>query len=471
MKAQFLIIYIIALLLFSCCSKSSANDNGHPATDIPAIAVNGRITVLDFGARGDGKTDNTDVLQKAIDACAAKSATLVFPKGSYYTRPLFLRSNLTLQLDEGAVILGSPHKSEYDKVFPNATSIETSALIYGKNVHDVKISGKGKIDGQGGSASFQLGNDGKGRPKLVFFVGCRNITLENIELTNSAFWTCHFLVCDSVKVKGIKIYSHSNWNNDGLDIDARNVEISDCRIDADDDGICLKSDRNVFCENVKVSNCIIKTNCNGIKLGTASKQGFRNIAISGCKVSKASEDNFRHWKNTVKWAGITQEVTAVSGIALESVDGGTIDGVNISGIEMSDVQTPVFIRLGDRNRAYSDHISALRNVTIADIRATAASRIASSITGVPGGIVENVLIKDVHITLPGGGTAADTSALVPHNEKAYPENRMFGVVLPAYGFYVRNVNNIRFQDVNIITQQQDIRPEYKFDEVTDYTVK
>lgn len=464
MKQQLLIIYISAM--FAACSLSGAKRTGR----MPGIAANAKVSVLDFGARGDGRFDNTAVLQQAIEACAAKSATLVFPTGVYYTRPLFLRSNISLQLDEGAVILGSPDKSAYDKLFPNASPIETSALIYGREVRNVKITGKGKIDGQGGSEDFRLGNDGAGRPKLVFFVRSQNITLEDITLTNAAFWTCHFLACDTVKVKGIRIYSHSNWNNDGLDIDARHVEVSDCVIDVDDDGVCLKSDRDVFCEHVKVRNCIIKTNCNGIKLGTASKKGFRDIDISGCRISKASEDNFRHWMHAVSWAGISQEPSVVSGIALECVDGGMIDSVHISGITMTDVQTPVFIRLGDRSRPYSGRISSLKNVVISGVQATAVSRVASSITGVPGSLVENVLVKDMQVTLPGGGMAADTNAVVPQKERAYPENRMFGVVLPAYGFYVRNAKHIRFEQVNFHVLQPDGRPDYKFDATTDHSI-
>lgn len=105
------------------------------------------------------------------------------------------------------------------------------------------------------------------------------MVVENVTLQNSAFWTAHFLLCDGVKIKGVKIYSHSNWNNDGLDIDSRNVEIEDCYIDCDDDGICMKSDRGIFVENVTVKNCTIRTNCNAIKLGTAGKNRIQKHHI------------------------------------------------------------------------------------------------------------------------------------------------------------------------------------------------
>ncbi|WP_084163756.1 glycoside hydrolase family 28 protein [Olivibacter sitiensis] len=462
----------IGMLIFMGSCKKVDTDEPDPVDppldNFPEVALNGRLNVLDCGVIGDGFTDNTTLLQRAINECAAKSATVVFPKGTYFTRPLFMKSNVTLELEEESIILGSPHKVDYDQVFPNAGAIETSALIYGREVENVKIIGKGKIDGQGGAPSFLLGNGAAGRPKLIHFIASNNITLEDVQLVNSAFWTVHFLTCDTVKIKGVSIYSHSNWNNDGLDIDAQNVEIADCLIDVDDDALCFKSDRYVPCENITATNCILKTNCNAIKFGTASRRGFKNVTVSNCTVSKASEDNFRNWQSIYPWAGITQEYTVLAGIAVESVDGGYLEDVQISNIEMTDVQTPIFIRLGDRDRIYSENISSIKNVTISNITATAESKIASSITGVPEGIVEHVLIKDVQITVPGGGTLADANAAVPEVIDAYPENRMFGVVLPAYGFYVRHARNIAFENVTVNTLQHDDRPKYKFENVTGY---
>lgn len=470
MKRTFFLFAIAAMLIVSC---SKSKDPETPTPTGPVVTVNGSISIMAYGAVADGKFDNTAIIQKAIFDCSLKSATLIFPAGTYYTKPLFLASNVTLNLEEGSVILGSPNKADYDKAFPNAGAIETSALIYGKDIQNVTIKGKGKIDGQGGSASFQLGNGAEGRPKLMLFVRVRNLNIEQVELTGSAFWTAHFLLCDGVKIKGIKLYAHSNWNNDGLDIDSRNVEISDCYIDSDDDAICLKSDRNAFAENVTVTNCIIKTNCNGIKFGTASKQGFKNINISNCKISAGSVDKFRKWRNnsSLSWLGIAKDITAVSGIALEAVDGGSIDGVNISNIEMVDVHSAIFIRLGDRMRSFSTNISSIKNVVISDIKATSESKLSSSITGVPEGIIDNVTIKNVQMSVQGGGTTANANANVPEFIDAYPENRMFGVVLPAYGFYVRHAKNVTFDNVVTTKVNADSRPEYKFDNVTNYVIK
>jgi len=104
---------------------------------------------------------------------------------------------------------------------------------------------------------------------------------------------------------------------------------------------------------------------------------------------------------------------------LESVNGGILDGVNISNIQMKDVHTAIFLRLGKREG--SAQMSQLKNVTISNVTATCVSKVASAIVGVPGGIIDNVLIKDVEITLPGGGTVNDANANVPELVDAYPE--------------------------------------------------
>jgi len=466
-----LFIFLVGLTLIVSCKKSENTSEvlvDHPASTFPEVDKGGILNASECGIIGDAKTDNTTLIQQAIDSCAAKEATLVFEKGTYLTRPLFMKSNTTIELEKGAILLGSPNKADYDAVFPNAGAIETSALIYGKDVTYVTIKGEGKIDGQGDAPSFLLGNGSSGRPKLVHFINSKNITLEGIKLMNSAFWTAHFLTCDTLKIKGVHIYAHSNWNNDGLDIDSKHVQISDCTIDCDDDALCFKNDRYATCENITVNNCVLKTNCNAIKFGTASKRGFKNITVRNCQISKASEENFRHWKSAYPWAGIAQDVTVLAGIAVESVDGAVLEDIEISDIGMTDVQTPIFIRLGDRARSYSDNISTIRNVHISNITATAVSKITSSITGVPGGIIDGIRINDVQINMLGGGTESDALAVVPEQIDAYPENRMFGMVLPAYGFYVRHAKNIVFENVAINTQMADSRPKYVFDDVTDY---
>lgn len=295
-----------------------------------------------------------------------------------------------------------------------------------------------------------------------------NFSVENIRMQNSAFWTFRIFRSECVFVRGIRIYSHTNWNNDGIDIDGKNVVVSDCVIDCDDDAVCLKSDDDKFVvENVAITNCVIASNCNPIKFGTASRAGFKNVTISNCIIRAASESNIRNW-NTVPWMKkfcVAKPITGISGIALEAVDGGFLENVTISNIVMTDIQTPIFIRVGHRNK--DERRGFVKNVVIRGITATAQSQISSSITGVEGGRVENVSISDCVFNLLDGGPSSDGTEKVPEEVGSYPENRMFRTCLPSYGMYVRHADNITLRNIQFLTSPgKPSRPSVVSDDVS-----
>ena len=407
------------------------------------------VSILDFGASANA-VNNAPFIQKAIDQCAADGGGYVYvPAGTFVSSTIFLRSNVHLQLHPNTVIQGSVNPDDYAK----------RGFVVAEDIENASITGSGTIDGQGDHKNFQFGDNKGARPYLLHFSGCRNMVVKDVTLKNSAVWTFRMARCDGVKVQGVSIYAHGNFNNDGLDIDSKNVLVSDCRIDCDDDALCFKSDYSDFdVEHVVVTNCILSSNCNAIKFGTASNAGFRNIAISNCVIHKASESNIRNWKGTIR--GVTGDTTVISGIALEVVDGGFMDQIVISNITMRDIQTPLFIRLGSRKSAGS-----LRNIIISGITAYNASLITSSVTGIPGHQVENVTIRDMVFYYTGGAGEDDVTRPVPENEKGYPENRMFGHTLPAYGLYVRHVRNLTVENFQCYTLQPDARPAFVFDDV------
>lgn len=436
---------------------------------IPLLALAHTIDITKQGAKGDGIKDNTTIIQQAIDDVSAKGGgTVSVPAGRFLTKALQFKSNVHLHLDAGATLLGSTELKDYDHAFPipNGKLNQSSGLIWGIHLENISITGLGTIDGQGGHKNFRHGNDadkGPKRPKLIYFVDCKNIRVQDLTLRNSAYWVQHYEKCEDLRITGLNVYSHCNYNNDGLDIDGKNILVSDCTFDVEDDAICLKSDYPEFCENVTITNCIAASNCNAIKLGTASYGGFRNIAISNCVVRPASEDNIRHWSKQLEH--ISADITVLSGLAIEMVDGGIIDGVTVSNITMRDVQTPLFIKLGDRRRTFRNKVGELRNINIDTIVAAAESLIPCSITGVEEANVENVSISNVQITYPGGGDREMAERTVPENKKKYPENRMFGHTLPGAAFYVRHVNNIHFSNICVNASRADARPLFFFDDV------
>lgn len=413
--------------------------------------------IKDYGAVSDGKTMGTAAIQKAIDDCAMHNGgRVIVPNGEFLTGTIHLKNNVELHLETGATLLGSTNRADYPPVAGER------GLVFGINVSHAAITGTGEINGNG--KAFFKGDNAPDRPFLVMFKNSNQINVSGITLKNSAFWTFRLLYNNDVNVNGIRIYSHVNFNNDGIDIDSKNVVVANCMIDTDDDALCFKSDSAFICQNVTVSNCILASNCNFIKMGTSSVGGFKNISISNCVLRKASESNFRFWNKNVP--GITEPITGIAGIALEVVDGGVMDQINISNITMDGVQTPVFIRLGNRKNA----TGTLKNVIISNIIAKTYSRIACSVTAVPGFYVDNVVLKDMLIDLQGGGTLADTIPAVPEKEKEYPENRMFGVNLPAYGFYIRHVKGLTLDNITLKLAAADARSALYLEDATDVRV-
>lgn len=406
-------------------------------------------SILDFGA-AQHSTDNSEAIQAAIDKCALTGGgTVSVPSGIYPTTTIFLKSNVHLFLHAGAVLQGVADPAAY----------KGRAVVVGENIKNTSIQGEGCIDGQGNHQNFQFGDDKGRRPHVVLFENCSNVKVKDVFLYNSASWTLRCANSDQIIINKVRIYSHGNHNCDGIDINSKNVVISDCIIDCDDDGICFKADVPGFdIEHVTVSNCVISSNCNGIKFGTGSFSAFRNISISNCVIRKASENNIRSWSKMLR--GMAADTTVISGIALEVVDGGIMDRVVINNISMQDVQTPLFIRLGNRRG-----IGTLKNVLISNIVAENQSLITSSITGIPGSYVENVVLRDILFSYTGGGSEEDASIVVPEKIKEYPENRMFGPALPAYGLYVRHVKNLTIENIQCRIRKPDHRPVFVFDDV------
>ncbi|MFB0497452.1 polygalacturonase [Mucilaginibacter sp. OAE612] len=411
----------------------------------PCIALATDYLITDYGAIGNGSQLSTKYIQKAIDACSANGGgRVVVPSGDFLTGTIYLKSHVELYVNSGAKISGSRNRADYPKVSGER------GLIFALEATDVGITGSGEINGNGGS--FYKGDNAPDRPFLVLIKKCSKVLVSGISLKNPAFWTFRLLYNDRVNVEGIYIYAHVNFNNDGLDIDSKNVTVSNCIIDTDDDALCFKSDSSFICQNVTVSNCVLASNCNFIKMGTASVGGFKNISISSCILQRASESRLRFWERSVP--GVTEPVTGLAGIALEIVDGGVMDGININNIVMDGVQTPLFVRLGSRSNA----AGIVRNVMISNITAKSVSRIASSITAIPGFRIENVVLRDINIQSPGGGSETDYTAIIPEQERAYPENRMFGVILPAYGIYLRHVGGISLYNVQFRPAAGEARP-------------
>lgn len=390
------------------------------------------FNVRDYGAAGDGAAMDTAALQRAVDACAESGGgTVLVPPGRYRCGTLHLRGGVMLWLDHGATLLGSVSDRHYEPFeelpFPNDADPETSyfrhAMIFGEGLEHIAIGGTGAID---------MNRSRRGGPKAIALRRCRFVDIRGVRILNAPNYAISLLGTDGVNIDGVSIL---NGFADGIDPDScRDVRISNCRVVTVDDAIVPKASFSLgerrACERITVTNCVLSTVCNGFKLGTESGGGFRRIAVSNCVIT-----------------GHPDNRPTLSGIAIESVDGGPLEDVVVSNITMVDVRAPIFIRLGNRGRDMDTPVAGtLRHVSISNVTATRAS-LACSITGIPGHAVEGVTLSNIRIDFAGGNPRLPEGGAVPELEAQYPEAPMFGP-MPAYGLYIRHARDIVLRDVH-----------------------
>ena len=423
-----------------------------------ALTAEARVyDITDYGAVSDTTRLSTAAVQKAIDSCnAAGGGTVSVPAGNYKIGSIVLRSNVTLNLENGATLYGSTDIADYQPMTTDYVSLRTNVptiqLIYADNASNVAITGLGTIDGRGKAFPKLTWNDeGITRPHLLRLIRCSDVTVSGVTLKNSGCWMQHYLACDRVKIHGITVINRNNYNNDALDLDGcHNVTVSDMIADSDDDGITLKSTSPRLCEDITISNCVVSSHCNAIKLGTETNGGFRNIIVRGVVVKPSVDQSSRYF-------GLS---TGHSAISLEIVDGGTMSNVDIADITITGTESPIFIRLADRRRPYAenapiDKVGSISGIRLHDILIDGAGPTGCSITGIEGHPVTDVQISDVTMRHAGGQPV--TAAPADEKIAEYPEATMWGI-LPAKGFWLNNTRNVTFRNVNVITDAPDERP-------------
>jgi polygalacturonase len=443
----------------------------------------GALNVKTAGATGDGKTLDTAAINRAIDgAAAAGGGRVYFPAGSYLSYSIHLKSNVSLYLGEGATVVAadSPAQAgpgydfaepmQWDKYQDYGHSHWHNSLIWGEDLHDVAILGPGLIWGRGLSRGAGPGpvaeTQGVGN-KSISLKNCRNVTLRDFGILHGGHFGILATGVDNFTIDNLRI----DTNRDGIDIDCcRNVHVSNTSVNSpQDDAIVLKSSFGLgfarATEMVTITNCLVSgsfeegslldgsfkryapdfriSRTGRVKFGTESNGGFKNITISN-----------------VTFDGC-------GGLALETVDGGLLEDVTISNITMRDIiNAPIFMRLGRRMRGPEGvPIGVLRRVIIDGIVCSnSASRVSSTISGIPGHLIEDVKISNVYLQHQGGGTTETAAIDPPENEAAYPEPTMFGA-MPANGFYIRHAKNIELRDIEIASLKEDARPAFALNDV------
>ncbi|WP_111709894.1 glycoside hydrolase family 28 protein [Lutibacter citreus] len=426
------------------------------------------IIITEFGAKNDSQPD-TEAIQKAIDACSKNGGgTVVFPAGTWISGTIYLKDNISIYLSMGATWQGENNNDAYPFIAPVVNSREDKAprrtMIYAYQKKNIKIFGEGTIYPGGDYDIFHVTKENDkemyySRPFGLLMIECQDINIEGIKLTNSAFWMQRYFHCDNLKFNNFTVFNHSNLNNDGIDIDGcKDVIISNCVIDSSDDAIVLKSEGERKCENVTITNCILSSHATPLKCGTSSVGGYKNITMNNIVIKPSKSLEMHHLLEV--WGGL-------SGIDLLCVDGGSMENIAIDNITMDGVETPLFIKLGNRNSAWKGKtkfdIGTIKNIRINNVTAINSGKITSSITGYKGHYVENVTLSNIRFESLAYKGKTEVKLQINERSGDYPYNHMFGLDYPVYGFYVNYGKNITLNNVEFVKHKSDSRPGLQFE--------
>ncbi len=412
-----------------------------------------------FGAVGDGVHDDTTAIQTAV-SYLPDNGRLVFPAGTYLTRPLILKSHITLQFSEGAVLLGWTNREDYPIVPGTVTALDGEELHFGgfegnavpmyqslltaQYAEDITIIGPGRVDGNAQHTDFwtNFHNFPTARPRLMFFNRCRNITVHGVHACNSPSWQLHPYFSEDLSFYDVLISAPKNSpNTDALDPEScRNVEIIGCRFTVGDDCIAIKSGKIELGRKFNrpaafhtIRNCLMEYGHGAITLGSEIGAGVRDLTVSQC------------------WFRGTDR-----GLRIKSRRGRgencRIDGVRFDNIRMEGVLTPVVINLWynccdpDRESEYvwsrehlpvDDRTPYMGAFRFSRLTCTDAEVAACYIDGLPEAPIREVCFEDVSVSFS------------PDAKPGIPAMENFAKERCRLGLYLDNVRHIRIDRVRL----------------------
>ncbi|WP_027450231.1 rhamnogalacturonidase [Xylanibacter brevis] len=321
MKQKLVLAVAFLMVCFTAVGKKKTQiqetwPNGEPMaawfTNTAKVDVEtlGRKYILtDYGVR-QGTTDvQTREIQAVIDRAATNGGgVIVVPKGTFYSGSLFFKQGTHLLVEEGGVLKGSDRIRDFEI---RETRIEGQtcqyfvALINADGVDGFTIAGKGTIDGNGQDYwhefwirrqwNPQCTNKDAQRPRLTYISNSKNVTIQDVRLINSPFWTNHIYRCDHVRYLDLYIYSATTGikgpSTDAIDIDVcHDVVVRGCYMNVNDDAVVLKGGKGTYadkapengpCYNILVENCHYGTVHGCMTLGSESVHDW-NVIMRRC---------------------------------------------------------------------------------------------------------------------------------------------------------------------------------------------
>ena len=422
------------------------------------------LNVRRFGAKGDGKTNDTNALQAAILACPDNGRVYI-PEGDYYTSALFLRSNITIEISKYARLVGDIDRNHYP-VLPGMTYTSDekdeynlgswegnpldcfASIITGINVENINIIGEGVIDGNAQNSDWWVDVRTRRiawRPRGVFLNKCKNVTLQGVTVTNTPSWNLHPYFSENLKFIDLKIVNPKNSpNTDGCDPEScKNVDIIGVYFSVGDDCIAIKSGKIYMGRKYKkpseyfnIRNCSMNFGHGAIVLGSEMSGGIKNITVSQCLFNQTDR-------------GL--RIKTRRGRGKDAI----IDGITFENIKMTKVLTPLVINMfyycdpdGHTEYVYSkeklpvdDRTPYLGKFIFKDIDCEDVNVAAGTFFGLPEQPIDSITIDNVSFKY-AENPVADKPAMMDGLEPMSGR----GIILS----YVNEVNikNVTFAGLN-----------------------
>lgn len=359
-----------------------------------------------YGAVGDGKTNDRAALQKAIDTAFENGGgTVVLESGkTYFSDSLELRKNVELHLQKGSRLKATDNIDGYIRPCEMINNPETALIgnpvtgkpsfvfIYAYEADGCSITGEGTIDANGHAFvkrkdRYYVTGDFYPRPTVIYIEKSNNITFRDFTVTDAPFWTLHPAGCDDVLISEIRILNDLDVaNSDGIDPDhCTNVRIIGCHIECADDCICLKTSKGNAeygpCENIIISNCTLISTSAAIKIGTEGVGDFKNIIVDNCIISKSNR-----------------------GLSIQIRDGGNVENVTYSNCIIETRRfcpdwwgTAEPIVITTFNRDENTLSGKIKNIRFFNIVCHGENGVL--LHGNKNNMLENITFENVHITM------------------------------------------------------------------------
>ncbi len=291
-------------------------------------ATKGRVyNILDFGAKADTAFKNTAAIQAAINACT-RGGTVYVPKGVFVSGALYLKSNITLFVEKGAVLQGSVDTTDYLPLIKNrfeGWEMETYASLINAgtlnrdgsyNIKNLRITGGGIIKGGGKKLELacKAARGIRSRGRLILLMNSQDVSIDNLTITDPPCWTIHYLYSDNITCHDLNIITKGIHNGDGIDPDSSTDSyIFNCVFDTGDDCIAIKSGKNPEgffvakpTRNVRITNCDFIRG-HGISIGSEMSGGVSDVLVQDCKAGALL--NGMQIKGTKERGGYVRNVT------------------------------------------------------------------------------------------------------------------------------------------------------------------